>query len=122
MNMSEEKMRKSVAESLSSKEAGSGPGFEETWLVAERRYTAQKRRFRTVTGIAASLALIAIVVGLSLPSEQQTLPDFELSAGLMNSTLWSAPSDVLMPEHAIDIYQDIPDMPVSTDFIEGTLL
>jgi hypothetical protein len=40
----------------------------------------------------------------------------------MNSTLWSAPSDVLMPEHAIDIYQDIPDMPVSTDFIEGTLL
>jgi hypothetical protein len=122
MNMSEEKMRKSVAESLSSKEAGSVPGFEETWLVAERRYMAQKRRFRTVTGIAASLALIAIVVGLSLRGEQQTLPDFELSAGLMNSTLWSAPSDVLMPEHAIDIYQDIPDMPVSTDFIEGTLL
>ena len=122
MNMSEEKMRKFVAESLSSKEAGPVPGFEETWLVAERRYTAQKRRFRAVTGIAASLALIAIVVGLSQPSEQQTLPDFELSAALMNSTLWSAPSDVLMPEHAIDIYQDIPDMPVSTDFIEGTLL
>jgi hypothetical protein len=122
MNMSEEKMRKSVAESLSSKAAGSAPGFEETWLAAEGRYLAQKRRLRTATGIAASLALIAIVVGLSLPGEQQTLPDFELSAALMNSTLWSAPSDVLMPEHPIDIYQDIPDMPVSTDFIEGSLL
>ena len=122
MNMSEEKMRKTVANSLSSKDAGSVPGFEETWMAAERRYAAQKRRFRVVTGSAASLALIAIVVGLSQPSEQQTLPDFELSAALMNSTLWSAPSDVLMPEHPIDIYQDIPDMPVSTDFIEGTLL
>jgi hypothetical protein len=122
MNMSEEKMSRSVADAMASRDAASVPGFDETWLAAEARYLAQKRQYRMVTAVAVSLVLMAIVIGLLPAGEQQQLPDFELAAGLMNTTLWSAPSDVLLPEYPIDIYQDLPEMPVSTDLNEGTLL
>ena len=120
--MSEEQMRKEIAGAIASKDAESAPGFEETWLAAEARYRAIRRRYRMVTGVAASLALIGIVIGMSLSTGLEELPEFELAASLMNSTLWSAPSDVLMPEYSIDIYQDVPEIFAPIDLIEGTLL
>ncbi len=98
------------------------PGFDETWVAAEARFLAERRKFRTFTGVAVSLALVAIVIGMLPPDGQQTLPEFELASELMNSTLWSAPSDALMPDYYVDIYQDIPEIPVSTDLLEGALL
>ena len=122
MNMSEDKIEESVAKLLAARDAAPVPGFDETWMAAEARYLVEKRKFRMVTGVAASLALIAIVIGMAAPDGQQTLPEFELASGLMNSTLWSAPSDALMPDYSVDIYQDIPEMPVSTDLLGGALL
>ena len=122
MNMSEDKMKESIAKSHAARDAASVPGFDETWLAAEARYLAERRKFRMVTGVAVSLALVAIVIGMLPPDGQQTLPEFELASGLMNSTLWSAPSDILMPDYPIDIYKDIPEIPVSTDLLEGALL
>jgi hypothetical protein len=122
MNMRKEKIGRSVAEAIAARDAALAPGFEETWLAAEARYLAQKRQYRMVTAVAVSFALVAIVIGLLPADEPQQLPDFELAAGLMNTTLWSAPSDVLLPEHPIDIYQDLPEIPASTDLNEGTLL
>ena len=115
-------MKESVAKSHAARDAAPVSGFDETWLAAEARYLAEKRKFRTVAGVAVSLALIAIVIGMMPPGGQQTLPEFELTTGLMNSTLWSAPSDSLMPVYPIDIYEDIPEIPVSTDLLEGALL
>ena len=43
-------------------------------------------------------------------------------AELMGSTSWAAPSDVLMPEYEIDIYQDLPALMESTKPVEGALL
>ena len=122
MNMSVDKMKDSIAKSHAATNAAPVPGFDETWIAAQARYRAEKRKFRTFTGVAASLALVAIVIGMLPPDGQQTLPEFELASGLLNSTLWSAPSDALMPEYSIDIYQDIPELPVSTDLLEGALL
>ena len=122
MNKSERELEKSVAESISERDLCSVPGFDETWAVAEARFLVEKRRYRAVTGVAASLALFAIVVGILPPDGRQELPDFELATGMMNSTLWSAPSDVLMPQYPIDVYQDIPEIPVSTDLHGETLL
>ncbi len=126
MNESERKMEldlgKSVTESISKRDVRSVPGFDETWTAAEARFLVEKRRYRMVTGVAASLALVAIVLGMLTPDGKQVLPDFELEAGMMNTTLWSAPSDVLMPQYPIDIYQDIPEIPVSTDLNGETLL
>ena len=122
MNKSENELRESVAASISKRDVRSVPGFDETWAVAEARFLVEKRRYRMVTGVAASLALVAIVIGMLPPEGQQELPDFELAAGMMNTTLWSAPSDVLMPQYPIDVYQDIPEIPVSTDLNGETLL
>jgi len=126
MNKSEKEIEletgKSVAESISKRELRSVPGFDETWVAAEARFLVEKRRYRLVTGFAASLAMVAIVLGMLPPDGRQELPDFELAAGMMNTTLWSAPSDVLMPQYSTDVYQDIPEIPVSTDLNGETLL
>jgi hypothetical protein len=45
-----------------------------------------------------------------------------IADALMNSTTWTAPSDVLMPDHQFDIYRDIPVLDQSTISEEGTLL
>ena len=124
MNKSERELGigKSVAESISKRDMRSVPGFDETWAAAEARFLVEKRRYRMVTGVAASLALVAIVLGMLPPDGRQELPDFELAAGMMNTTLWSAPSDVLMPRYPTDVYQDIPEIPVSTDLNGEALL
>lgn len=122
MSMNEEAMKKAVSESLAAKDAQPAPGFDETWLAAEGRYLEWKRRQRTFIGVAASAALIAVVLGVMPPDEQAELPGFEIAAEMMNSTLWSAPSDVLMPEYSIDIYGELPQLRESIDINEGTLL
>jgi len=43
-------------------------------------------------------------------------------ADLLESTSWVAPSDVLLPKHEIDLYQDLPAFSVSTRPAEGALL
>ena len=122
MNKSDEKTRRSIAESLDSKESGPIAGFDETWLAAEARYLAEKRRYRMATGVAISLALIAVFIGMLPPDGKQQLPNFELAEELMTTTLWNAPSDALMPEYPTDIYQEVPEMLVPTDLSEGTML
>ena len=122
MSMNEETMKKAVSKSLAAKDAQPAPGFDETWLAAEGRYLAWKRRQRTFIGVAASAALIAVLLTLMRPDEHAELLNFEIAAEMMNSTQWSAPSDVLMPEYSIDIYGDLPQLPESTDIYEGTLL
>lgn len=122
MNTSEKELGKSVAESISKQDSRSVPGFDETWAAAEARFLVEKRRYAMVTGAAVSLALVAIVLGMLPPDGRQELPDFGLEAGMMNTTWWSAPSDILMPQYQIDIYQDIPEIPVSTDLNGEALL
>jgi hypothetical protein len=122
MNTSDKELDSSVGDSISKRDANSLPGFDETWAAAEARFLVEKKRHRLVTGVAASLALVVIALGVLPPDGKQQLPDFELSAGMMNTTLWSAPSDVLMPHYQTDIYQDVPQIPVSTELNGDTLL
>jgi len=122
MNKSDEETGRSIAESFAAKESGPITGFDDTWLAAEARYLAEKRRYRMATGIAISLALIAVFIGM-LPSDgKQQLPKFELAEEMMTTTLWNAPSDALMPEYPTDIYQEVPEIGAPTDLSEGTLL
>lgn len=122
MKASETELRKSLAESISKRGSTPLQGFDEAWAVAEARFLVEKRRYRMISGVAASLALFAIVIGMLPSGSQQQLPDFELAAGMMNTTMWRAPSDILMPQYPIDIYQDIPEIPASTDLIGEALL
>ena len=122
MSIHEESMKEAVSTSLASRGARKVPGFGETWRAAEGRYQARKRRQRTFIAVAASVALFAVAIAVMLPDGRQKLPNFEVAAEMMNSTLWSAPSDVLMPEYSIDIYDDLPQLGDSPDINEGRLL
>ncbi len=102
------------------REAGRVSAFEDTFAAAETRAAKLVRRRRTAIGIAAAAAVVAIAASLLLPQKetwQYVNPD-----DLATSTTWVAPSDVLLPEHSIDIYRDIPVLIESTDSNEGALL
>jgi len=96
------------------------PPFAQTWQAAERRYAAARRSYRRVAAAAAVIA--AVVVGANLQSPQVEMEALFEVADLLESTSWSAPSDVLLPEHQFDIYQEMPVLIESTEAAGGTLL
>jgi len=94
------------------------PTFEETWQAARRRHADSLRNYRLFAACAAILAVAVIVLRAVGPTGQ---PYIEMT-DLMESTYWSAPSDVLLPQPQFDIYQDMPEMFESTDPARGALL
>lgn len=98
------------------------PAFDKLWAAAESRQQNERRRYASFSGVAAALAIIAIVAGLWSSQETGTKDDYLITDSLLNTTRWSAPSDALMPAHEFDIYQEIPFLMESTDPEEGTLL
>lgn len=112
-------MKNEIGKALQDAAGKRMPPFAETWQAAETRYAVERRRYRRIASAAAVVAFVAIAVSL------QTEPDETASmievAELLESTSWSAPSDVLLPERQFDIYQDMPKFE-STDSAGGTLL
>jgi hypothetical protein len=102
-------------------EAGRSPDFGSVWAGAEDGVARQRRRTRAVGGMAAAVALVAVVVvGQLRPIEQDW--QFIDPNDIAGSTSWTAPSDVLLPTHQFDIYRDIPVLIESTGEDGGTLL
>lgn len=95
------------------------PPFDSTWAAAESRYR-RRRRNRALVSVAASVAIVAIVLS-ALQPEAVDAPMIEMGE-LLGTTSWQAPSDVLLPEHRFDIYQDLPDLIQSTDGTGEALL
>ena len=119
--MNEDQVRQRLKDAYQAAE-GKPPSFAETWAAAEVQHGQSQRRFRTIGGIAAAVAIIGITFGL-WPEQQAELTDeFLIADALLNSTSWSAPSDSLMPEHQFDIYQEILFLNESTNSQEGSLL
>jgi len=96
------------------------PAFDKVWADAETRHRESRRRYAWLASAAAALA--AIVVVLNIGAEPENTINFIELAELMESTSWVAPSDVLLPEHQIDLYQDLPTLIESTKPVEGALL
>ncbi len=96
------------------------PAFDATWHAAESFYTRRQRRLRTITGIAAAVVAIAVVFYAHTP-EPVDEPLIEMGE-LLGSTLWQAPSDALLPEHRIDLYEELPALIGTPDPGEGALL
>ncbi len=111
-------LRDALRAEQASREAGRVPAFDDTFAVAEARAAGQIRRRWAIYGIAAA-AVVAVATSLLLPRGedwQYVNPD-----DLATSTAWVAPSDVLLPEHSVDIYRDIPVLIESTDSNGGAL-
>lgn len=101
--------------------AGQVPGFDVVWARAETTVAGRRRRFKTMSGIAAAAALVAVVLVSQLrPTEQEW--QFVDPDELASSTSWVAPSDILLPKHQFDIYGEIPVLIESTERDGGTLL
>ena len=119
--MNEDQVQKGLQDAFQLAE-GKPPSFDAVWAAAEARHRRSRRRLRVISGLAASVAVIGITVGL-WPGQQADLTDeFLIADALMNSTSWTAPSDALMPEHQFDIYQEIHFLIESTNSEEGSLL
>jgi len=122
MNTDDQNLKSHLKSSFELKSNEPAPDFEKTWQAAESRYLKSKRRYRMISGIAASAVMIAIVLSMQSQGPTPQLPELNLADGIMSSTQWSAPSDVLMPKHSVDVYQDIPSLGESSELPEGSLL
>ena len=116
MQATDDTLRRRVREAWP--EPSRAPDFDATWAAARRRRAG--RRFGYGIGAAAAAIVAAVIVlqsGTAPPG-----PDYIEVADLMDSTYWSAPSDVLLPDREFDIYQDLPVLFESTEPAEGALL
>lgn len=95
------------------------PAFDAVWQAAELRLAAARQRRRRLAAMAAVVAVLALILQLRSPDEEVRYID---TAELLDSTVWTAPSDVLLPKHEFDIYQELPELPTSTNTAGGTLL
>ena len=119
MTSAEDKLEEQVSQSWPAIDAGRAPSFDAAWQAAERRYARSRRRNRGLAGAAAVVA--AVLIGLLLQAPPDAGDYIEIDE-LMSSTSWSAPSDVLLPEHEFDIYQELPSLLESTESAGGSLL
>lgn len=98
------------------------PSFATVMQAAELRHAAGRKRLRFAT-LAAVLAMVAILtIGRWSPDAEPIDDEFLIAATIFENTSWSAPSDVLLPQHRFDIYGELPALFESTEFAEGTLL
>ena len=120
--MSDMNTKEQLQDALAAVHAEQTPAFADVWAAAERQNERLRKRYAGIVGIAATIALAVSAFSIWSANEADMVDDFFIADALMNSTQWSAPSDLLMPEHQFDIYQDIPFLMESTDTQEGSLL
>ncbi|MDJ0759266.1 MAG: hypothetical protein QNJ19_07700 [Woeseiaceae bacterium] len=97
---------------------GAPPAFDEVYEAARARLVASRRRKQSAIGLAAVLALVAVLVPWQSPQSPGLVSEEEL----LGTTSWSAPSDVLLPSRETDIFYELPALPGSTEPAGGTLL
>ncbi len=96
------------------------PSFDKVWSAAEQRYQRSRRRYAWLASAAAAVAVVIVVLNAGSPTVNHG--EYIEMAGLLDSTSWAAPSDVLLPIHDFDIYRDLPALMESTKPAEGALL
>lgn len=112
MSDADQDIREALKQSLPASSVAQPP-FEQIWRAAQAQHAAAHGQFRRFA-VAAAAVVAVLLIGVSLQQAgNDDTPYIEL-AELLNSTSWSAPSDVLLPQHEFDIYQDLPTLIEST--------
>ena len=107
MSNSDETLRNQVRRAW--RQGDHEPAFDAMWQRAETSHAVSRRRYGGV--VAAAVIIAVIVLGVRTPVDEPTYVEM---AELLDSTYWSAPSDVLIPEKEFDIYQELPALFEST--------
>jgi hypothetical protein len=120
--MNDDELKAELKSAWQSRDA-SPPDFDQMWDAAAAK--AQPRR--PWRAIAAGLGAIAFVFALSLSpgpdaDDQADTWTLEIDQSLMNATVWSAPSDALLPDESSDIFSTLPVIFESTDLEVDALL
>ena len=95
------------------------PSFDRVWQAAQERRASARKHYRNIAGVAAVAAAAVIALNWQSPVEESNYVEI---AELLESTSWTAPSDVLLPDRRFDIYQDMPELFESTEPAGGALL
>lgn len=111
-------LREQVVQAWQDHGVDQAPSFDNTWQAVVARHAARRRRYRRFAGVAVVAAAITIAMNLPAPPDETYIT----AADLLETTYWSAPSDVLLPDREFDIYQEIPELFESTKPVEGALL
>ena len=119
MNKSDDKFDTEIRTAWPENDEYGVPGFATTWRAAEARLARTRRRNRMLAGAAAVVAAVILGLQLQAPSIDSRYVEVD---DLMGSTSWTAPSDVLLPEHDYDRYQELPTLLESTEMAGGSLL
>jgi len=119
MNQTDDKLGQQVSRAWREAAAEKSPSFDHVWQAAESRYIGSRQNYRRVASVAALAAAVVVALNWQPPVEETTYIEI---AELLESTSWSAPSDVLLPDRKFDIYQDMPVLFESTDPAGGALL
>ncbi len=96
------------------------PTFDATFAAAERQLETPQRH-HWIFASAAAAVVVALAVA-PFVSRAPAGPEYVQVAELMGTAGWTAPSDVLLPRHEIDLYRELPEIPESTKPAEGALL
>ncbi len=113
-------MKKEISQAWRDTDSKAAPPFLKTWRAAEKCYAARRQSYRRFASAAAVVAIVVVAANLRSPPVAQD--SYIEAAELLGSTSWSAPSDVLLPEHQFDLYQDMPTLIESTKPAGGALL
>lgn len=108
--------------SLGARPTHPAPEFDAVMEAAERSISGKRIRYPMVAA-AVVLAMAAIaLLGRWQVSLDPVEDKFLIAAAMLDNTLWTAPSDSLLPQHRFDIYRELPAFVESTELEEGTLL
>jgi hypothetical protein len=112
-------LEQKLERALGLREDAAIPAFDAVFATAKRRVRARRRSRRiAAAGVAAAIAALAVLL---LPPPEPAARYVEIE-DLLATTKWRAPSDVLLPRRAINLYEDLPVMIESTGPAEGALL
>jgi hypothetical protein len=111
-----------LGRALEHKPDTSVPDFDSVLKLAETRVAMERIRYRYVAAVAVIASVTAVTIAQWPDGPAAVDDEFMISAALLESTQWTAPSDVLMPQHQFDLYRDMPVFIGSTEPVEGTLL
>ena len=119
MHQTDDSLRERVNRAWQNGGATEVPSFDRVWQAAQERRASARKRYRNVAGVAAVAAAAVIALNWQSPMEEHNYIEI---AELLESTSWTAPSDVLLPDRRFDIYQDMPELFESTEPAGGALL
>lgn len=118
--MTDDELKDRLKRAFDAAEETTAPPFGDVWHAATLQHRQARRRYAIFSSVAAALAIA--VIGLLSYRQAPVSDEFLIADALLNHTHWSAPSDVLLPEHQFDVYQEVPFLVEPTNSNEGLFL